>query len=116
MGKSKMRQKKAREMRRMPEPPKKLPVSASLPAKVRAEEEKINLQDKPKEDKDFLHEVNKVSGNMVNGLIMATSADFDRVCVIDPTNRTVPIQYKEKKYKFAKNTLCTTSEYGGVIM
>lgn len=115
---NKKKSRTAREIRRMPAPPdpSKAKLLNSTSNLENVEEEKIDLHSKPVENKDFLHEVNKIAGNMVTGLILTTSSDCDKICVVDPTNRTVPRMYKEKKFRYGKGTLCTTSEYGGVIM
>jgi len=74
------------------------------------------LHAKPTEIKDFLHEVNKTSGAMTNGLIMSTAFEDEEIIIWDPTNRALLMKFKDPKFKFAKNSLCTTSEYGGVVM
>lgn len=50
------------------------------------------------------------------GLIMTTAKEHDEILVWDPKTRAMHANFKEKKFYIGANTLCTTNEYGGVIL
>lgn len=47
---------------------------------------------------------------------MTTAREDEYIHIWDPTNRAILMRFKEHKFKPAPNTLCTTNEYGGVVM
>ena len=111
--------KKARDVRKMPDLPKKdTNKSLNKTSKQDSEmqEEKIDLHAKPAIDKDFLHEMNKKTGDLSNGLFMVTSSNSNTIHIVDPISRKILKDFTESKYSFGNNTLCTTGEYGGVIL
>lgn len=47
---------------------------------------------------------------------MTSARNHDEIVIWDPKNRALHAAFKDPKFTTAPNTLCTTNEYGGVII
>lgn len=61
-------------------------------------------------------QVNSSGGDLALGMIMTSAKDHDEIAVWDPKTRAMQGAFKEHKFNAAANTLCTTNEYGGVVL